>query len=997
MNKPIYSVLLFCIGLQIHYAQTSLSNVTVDKAITPTATVASLGKYGDKSGVDNKGKYNTSIDLASLKSGELNYNIGLSYSSNGLKINDWGARTGLLWSDNFTSAIYRTVRGQPDEYAGSKVTGLEGGSYTLDQYLVIKETADALENNNTAGRDGESDIFHYNIFGLTGSFVIVNGQVLQINYSEKLKIEVGSGYSSFTITLKNGNRYYFGNNNTIEYTTYDTQCNDEIAPLPKQKTAWFLTKIEDLNASNIINFTYGSISNYYTEDKSETITIKNKTYAGDAPCWNHQLKYLFAPNTCTRYKIFDTKYLTKVSSQDFTVDYLYTDREDIMTEKLLDHIEIKNQGNVIVNKIKFDYQKFGNNNGAAYNNWGYSVRYFLNKVSIGKNLDQKYTFTYNNLPQLPARFSYTQDLAGIYNGTVGSSFLPTEYVQKALPIFTVVNSPLEGWPIPGIPSSDRSPHFPQSTYGLMASIQYPTGGTENILYEPNTVIKDSNTPVESEFYGVRTKRIELLSNTGDMITKEYKYAIAEYDSINNNITFGAISSLFSLNDEFGGHVSSVYDAGQDTNCGGGGPYGSFYIDRYMKINSNKIYDINRFQGDFISYSDVTEVTNGKRFKIKKYITTEDWFTQPLLGELNSYSPNSEYFWFANLMSDQYEGEISNSLYGVKRFSRWGYDYKDYQFINNYVINRDYIPVNHFGTAYYTDNLNAYAVGKYIFPNRWYNNYKKSETTILEDGGKLTQETTFKYYDINGYNNLKSVENKYSDATTDRKDFTYSYTGDFQQNYMIGIPVKTEEYKNDKIIARTYYGFSKVWWHHEKLFPSGISKTNMNALIPDNEWTEEIKYDQYDNKGNLLQYTTKFGVPVTLLYGYNKTQPIAKIEGLDYTVFLSLPGLGVNASGYDNLEICQKSNADVDTASEETLLTALDNFRKNPAVSGYQITTYTYDPLVGVTSITSPSGVREKYIYDPYTNRLKEVKVMEKDSNGNYAYKISKEYQYNYKQ
>ncbi|MDQ0477483.1 hypothetical protein [Chryseobacterium sp. MDT2-18] len=61
--------------------------------------------------------------------------------------------------------------------------------------------------------------------------------------------------------------------------------------------------------------------------------------------------------------------------------------------------------------------------------------------------------------------------------------------------------------------------------------------------------------------------------------------------------------------------------------------------------------------------------------------------------------------------------------------------------------------------------------------------------------------------------------------------------------------------------------------------------------------------------------------------------------------------------------------------------------KKTELSGFQITTYTYDPLIGVRSITPPSGLREYYFYDA-ANRLKEVR----DSNGN----VLKEYQYHYK-
>lgn len=56
------------------------------------------------------------------------------------------------------------------------------------------------------------------------------------------------------------------------------------------------------------------------------------------------------------------------------------------------------------------------------------------------------------------------------------------------------------------------------------------------------------------------------------------------------------------------------------------------------------------------------------------------------------------------------------------------------------------------------------------------------------------------------------------------------------------------------------------------------------------------------------------------------------------------------------------------------------------MSTYQVTTYTYDPLVGVRSITPPSGIRENYSYDT-AHRLEAII----DVNG----KILKEYKYNY--
>ncbi|RXM40292.1 hypothetical protein BOQ62_07125 [Chryseobacterium sp. CH21] len=65
-----------------------------------------------------------------------------------------------------------------------------------------------------------------------------------------------------------------------------------------------------------------------------------------------------------------------------------------------------------------------------------------------------------------------------------------------------------------------------------------------------------------------------------------------------------------------------------------------------------------------------------------------------------------------------------------------------------------------------------------------------------------------------------------------------------------------------------------------------------------------------------------------------------------------------------------------------------NFRKNSSLVNYEITTYTHDPLIGITSLTSPSGIKETYKYNSFHRLNKTL-----DSEG----KIKKEYNYNYSQ
>ncbi|HFK5511702.1 hypothetical protein [Elizabethkingia anophelis] len=168
---------------------------------------------------------------------------------------------------------------------------------------------------------------------------------------------------------------------------------------------------------------------------------------------------------------------------------------------------------------------------------------------------------------------------------------------------------------------------------------------------------------------------------------------------------------------------------------------------------------------------------------------------------------------------------------------------------------------------------------------------------------------------------------------------------------------------------------------------GINLDFDNYKINTGDTNEEISNDFIDNKLNILQQTDKTGKITTTIWGYNQTQPIAKIEGITYAELASKLGFSSTNTGYLSLDIVSKSNANLDASTEQSLINALDLFRNHPALSNYQITTYTYNPLIGVTSITPPSGVREIYKYDS-ANRLESVK----DVNGN----LLKEYQYRYK-
>ncbi|SHF74741.1 hypothetical protein SAMN05443663_10141 [Flavobacterium defluvii] len=179
--------------------------------------------------------------------------------------------------------------------------------------------------------------------------------------------------------------------------------------------------------------------------------------------------------------------------------------------------------------------------------------------------------------------------------------------------------------------------------------------------------------------------------------------------------------------------------------------------------------------------------------------------------------------------------------------------------------------------------------------------------------------------------------------------------------MTGIPLVTESRKNTELLTRQSTQYAKDATTSNLILPKYIFAVKGINSISYPAPEKKVTIDKYDAKGNTLQYTLENGTSVTILWGYGKTLPIAKIENATYSQVAA--ALGITTTVLDGYN--------------ESNLAAINSLRDNSSLVNSPISTYTHIPLVGVSTITDPKFDKITYTYDSFA-RL--INVKDKDNN-----------------
>jgi len=1031
IKNIILTAILFFLFIKINSQALSSQSQAAPDYFSPSPNAASLGTYGLIPINLSTGSPNINIDLLKFSTRGKDYNISLTYNLSSVKPEVPVQWTGLGWNLNVGGAITRNVNVMVDEARGPVPNTYPRKNYYHNYSSFDNSNWYNLENGVDA-----PDTFLFEINGINGKFyknhqgkwVVSANEDVSFSITDEIKSDYftyqyyNTTYPDkerciygFEIRDKYGNAYTFGkNDNALEIydNSYNSFDDKEVSPTSsvfytgKFVKSWYLTKIKYANGV-VINFEYESDNN--------TTLIQHFSI-------NYGFNKCIGSNTlnCGLFATYEKtfpKYLKKITFEEGSIEFnrslantlkydvsypfssYLNDYNNSLHSYKLNSIVLFDKSNTIVDKVDFSYTESTNS------------RLKLNNLKIGKNLQSQknYTFSYNQQTMPALAFQKNNvDHWGFYNGknaVVNPSNMDNYYNLREPDSIAVKAETLE-------------------------RIDYPTGGYNIIEYEPNfyskyvkyenNQISIVNNNIDKLTGGLRVKRIKTYNSSNSLPTIKKYYYVRDYFN-NQNISSGVLSGIpnYIQEDDFYTNATQYHFKNLTSTS-----YVPLSDTKGYHIGYSKVYEKNE-NGSITEYS-YSNYDNGYNdiipsYPSKKYNTTRSY------GNITTPSGSTNYTQSNTLPFSVNENIMQNSLSQERGLLLAKKEYNDSNallaetliqynqnsnrltdLIRNYSLNfLRKVEGPPMGGAGYVESIYTKLIPYIVYSNAV---QKIGEKTInYYTSGNVATETNYTF-STNFNNNIKKIVTKTSDGTLFEKRLFYAedlnIANDPQQypvpysfvyymlaKNMMGVPLVTTNYKNNLFINRKQtiyqyfpeYTVNNDYIIHPKQELSYVKEENlpnMGALTIPNVTSgeKEITYDQYDNKSNLLQYTTNEGIPVTIIWGYNNTQPIAKIVGALYN------NIKDNAK---IISIINASNNDASSPSNEgALIASLDSLRANDTFKDYQITTYTYDPLIGVTSITQPSGIREVYVYDS-NKRLKEIR--ENNASGN----ILKEYNYNY--
>ncbi|WP_394974008.1 hypothetical protein [uncultured Croceitalea sp.] len=1030
MKNTIFILLLFCTWQLLSQQQEEIK-YELPKIIPPAPDVQQLEKYGDIPIGYYTGTANIDISLYQIQTQTgLTVPISLSYHPSGIKVDEKASRVGLGWSLKAEGVISRSVAGIKD-FITSEPRPVIDGSFdpnnhsNFDDYKYAKDVI-------AGDADSEPDTFQYNFLGKSGKFIFDQNRQIHLIPKDAIKLTTNNPISQFTIIDEMGNTFFF---QATGISRIYSACgagglsnfyDNNIA------TSWKLSKITTYTGEEIDfhyrNFNYEyilseDVTDYHrygslfgcpvkapedciknmihTESVLDKITFTNGevqfTYSDDPsyPINGSNIRQDFSGNHALR-RITVSNGSKTIKSFEMIYNYFGpsgTSSEDDNRLKLVELIETNStkkhtfQYNETVNlPPRFSYAQdlWGHYNGEDNNTTILPQIYVAGQLIPGAD---------RNVSSLHGQANI---LTKITYPTKGSSEFfyesndyyetqtTTEYATGGFTRYADFDNT----------NQNQYPFTIQSSYqNIEIEINNQCGNPPDQFFLENGAIAkifNSNQQEVGRFVSSGTQSLNLTAGNYTLVfevdgpsclfTAKLKWhteqPIAPHNKLTGGLRIQKVKNFDGIDYEEKLYEYTLENSTQSSGYLQGIP--QFYYSiiepdpqnlstcSYIARGHSSIYPLSTALGNSVGYSKIMEINKSEAENGKNvYTFTNDPDIYAGTGLRFPNVPPISYSWKRGLLLNKTSYDANNA--------------KVQEEINNYDFDTSFISAS--SESYGGDKLAAgiifkqtrneepltnatflwdvyYITSAWVKPvsrqtisylptqvsqtqNYFYENLAHLQRTKTETVGSNNKLQIGKWYYPDDVDNLPS-EGLTSAQITEINKLRYD------QAHRIGVPIQIHRISDgEEMISRT-------------LFETGANGLTLPNIIKSKKGTmsmeNRIVYHQYDNLGNVLKVSQENGPFISYIWGYNNKYPIAKLENLDYS---SIP-----TSTITNLQ-----NISIND-TETVLKTALNNLRSQ--FPNALISTYTYDPLIGVTSMTDPSGYTMSYEYDEF-NRLKWVK------------------------
>jgi len=1045
MKTSLTLLVLAIFSITAALSQTN-ENTLLPTVLPSSPTAFEFLKYGDVPVGKYTGVPNIGVPIYVINAKGLDIPISLSYHSNGFRVNEEAGSTGLGWTLNAGGSVVQTVvgfddfgyyksRALPDiqgivEHSSNgntpsgvlsgctgTLTGISEGKFLLpsdgDGSCNSGPQYDFPNDLFNGEKDFEPDVFHFNALGYYAKFVFNwDTETFVCLTDNKIKITdedyvPGSSYppTIFTIHVPDGHKFVFELKEESKFLVQASSPGsitnlDLVFRKEKASRTYKLTKIYT-NKNDIIDFNYivtNPIKNYGSVSKTHR---RHKALQG----WG--MPSAPSPYEKTSYTLTEQpfSYLSSITFNKGKLVFSNSERTDIIGAKKLDKIEILSHASstnfITLKTFNFNYSYFiGHNNGTKLTDHSNYNQYFsqkttqeqtyrlkLNSVTeLGKN---PYTFEYNN-EALPNKISLATDYWGYYNGQLNNQTLYANLYRFNIEVGNS-NYSSHG-------NNNKSASEQHCKAGVLEKIIYPTLGYSTFEYELNKFDNyfvpnmdqvgngNGTNPNGSFGAGLRITKTENFNHDNlKLLSKSFTYTGGKL-----------MSPIIYFNEAF----VTKYDFHLSHPAPPGFTY--FYGRGYRQTlsSSNFLVPSSNASGKYVGYDEVTEhfISNqNSSYNIgkitDKYINNPDTVPFASGGNSSNWSQNQNGVYrelnFPTVKSTPNNGLVleqriyskDDNINPIQKTEHKYNHFKGFLCVNGVKMG-SLIKKEECDTHAPIYN-STYALGVYSYQGGY--SYKdKTITTKYFDG---TPVVTTENYSYNSYNQL--INSTVTDSNNNLIEIAYQHPIDnaypefpesiYMLSYNSFTPVLKKEVKlNNNLVSIEKNNYERILTSNP--FPVFSQKSFANGKTYS---SIETKYsvNSFDDFGNALEVSRPDGIPICYVYGYDKRYPIAKIENASYT--------NMTTSQYIAISEAQlaSNNDSYNTSVNENLLRYKLSVLKNTFPNA-MVTTYTYDPLIGVTSITDPKGYIMYYEYDDF-NRLKQVK----DADGN----ILSKNEYNYKQ